>query len=355
MGLKILHSADWHLDSPFGSFLQDRREFLRQAQLQIPGKIRTLCVNNHCDLLLLAGDLFDGPWSRDTLDIVRQELEACKIPVMIAPGNHDPWGPECPWLESWPENVHVFGKNLESVLLPELDCRIYGAGFSGMDCGSLLEGFHADGGETCQIGLFHGDPTNAGSPYNPVTSRQIRESGLQYLALGHIHAAGGLEVEHTVCSWPGSPMGRGWDETGPKGCLLAEVGAHTQVHTVSMGLPEFFREQVELTGGKVPSFDTILPPAGNRNFYQITVTGYGKIDLSDLYRKYYSFPNLEILDETVDADSLWQGAGEDSLRGEYFQKLKNAALEADPETRKKIMLAAEISQKLLDGREVQLP
>ena len=68
-----------------------------------------------------------------------------------------------------------------------------------------------------------------------------------------------------------------------------------------------------------------------------------------------AFPTLELLDETVDPGELWDQAGEDSLRGAYFERLRQQAEKADPETRKKILLAAEISRRLLDGREVQLP
>ena len=32
MGLKILHSADWHLDSPFAGFTEQQRQFLKEEQ-----------------------------------------------------------------------------------------------------------------------------------------------------------------------------------------------------------------------------------------------------------------------------------------------------------------------------------
>ena len=355
MGLKILHSADWHLDSPFVSFSEEQRSFLRQAQLQIPWKIARLCRDQHCDLLLLAGDLFDGAWRRDTLDSVRNALESCGCPVMIAPGNHDPWGPRCPWLESWPENVHIFSQKLESVLLKDLGCRIYGAGFSSMDCESLLKDFEAEKEDLFRIGVFHGDPTNVNSCYNPVTSGQIRQSGLDYLALGHVHSLGGLEVEHTVCGWPGCPMGRGWDETGVKGCLLVELGDSVQVRPVAMDLPGFFTETAELDKNGHLDLEKLLPPVGNQNFYRITLEGCGKPDPRLLQEKRRQFPNLEFLDHTVDPAELWENAGEDSLRGAYFGLLRDAAREADPDQEKIVLLAAEISRKLLEGREVQLP
>ena len=75
MGLKILHSADWHLDSPFAGFSQSQRELLKREQRKIPGKVADLCRREECDLVLLAGDLLDGQAGRETLDILKKELK----------------------------------------------------------------------------------------------------------------------------------------------------------------------------------------------------------------------------------------------------------------------------------------
>ena len=52
---------------------------------------------------------------------------------------------------------------------------------------------------------------------------------------------------------------------------------------------------------------------------------------------------------------LWASAGSDTLEGTYFEMLKQAMEGADPDTCRKIALAARISRQLLDGREVKLP
>ena len=57
--MKILHAADWHLDAP----LQGHGESLRQALAAVPGKLLELCRQESCDLVLLAGDLFDGVYT----------------------------------------------------------------------------------------------------------------------------------------------------------------------------------------------------------------------------------------------------------------------------------------------------
>ena len=353
MGLKILHSADWHLDSPFASFSPEQREYLKKKQLEIPGKIKTLVKTRDCDLVLLAGDLFDGAWNRDTLDLVRDTLAACRVPVFIAPGNHDHVGPESPWEERWPGNVRIFRGGLESVALPELDCRVWGAGFASMDSPALLEGFRAEGAEPFRVAVLHGDPTSAASPCNPVTAAQVRTSGLQYLALGHIHKGGTLRAGGTLCAWPGCPMGRGWDETGDKGVFLAEVEQTAKVKGISLDTPRFYQQELEINGDAARMLERVLPGADTRDFYRVTLTGRGRPDLRGLLRQFAHVPNLELRDKTTAPADLWADAGADSLRGAYFGILKELSL--DPEQAEQAKLAAEISLRLLEGREVTLP
>ena len=354
MGLKILHSADWHMDSPFGSFGPEQRDALRSAQLEIPGRIAGACRDQACDLVLLAGDIFDGPFKKPTLALVRDALAECRVPVLIAPGNHDPWGPGSPWEESWPDNVCVFPPVLSKLDLPDLQCRVYGAGFASMDSPGLLEDFHAEPGARYQIGLFHGDPTGASSHYNPITAAQVRGSGLTYLALGHIHRLGGLELGGTVCGWPGCPMGRGWDETGEKGYLIVNLQDGVGLQPISLDMPRFTQLTVDVGEDPAASLERVLP-ASSRDFFRITLEGYGSPDLGKLKGLFPNVPNLELKDQTVKPTEIWDQAGEDTLRGVYFQRLKDAAELAEPEERQRILLAAEISRLLLEGREVPLP
>ena len=167
MGLKILHAADLHLDSPFAGFSDAQRQLLKEQQKSLPGKIADLCRREDCDLILLAGDIFDGEASRDTTEILKKALAGCGVPVFIAPGNHDFCGADSPYLTaSWPGNVRIFTRpELQALPLPELDSVIYGAGYTGMDCPGLLKGFRAGGTERWHIGLLHGDPATITSPY----------------------------------------------------------------------------------------------------------------------------------------------------------------------------------------------
>ena len=354
--MKILHSADWHLDSPFAGHTREQRETLRKALRKIPALVAETCRREGCDLMLLSGDLFDGPYTPESLDAVRDALGMCGVPVFISPGNHDFCAPGSPWTEErWPENVHIFQGDMESVVVPELNCRVYGAAFRSMDSASLLEGFRADGDERFCVAVLHGDPTNASSPYSPMTMAQIRDSRLDYLALGHIHKAGMFHAGGTICAWPGCPMGRGFDETGERGVYVTRLGDGYDVRFVPLHTLRFHELELDTGENAIEALEAVLPGFGSKDFFRITLTGSGTGSPEEIREHFQHIPNLELRDKRREKEDLWAGAGEDTLQGAYFQQLKDAMEGSDEDTKRRIELAAEISRKLLAGREVELP
>lgn len=344
--IKILHTADWHLDAP----LQGKTQALRRELLKLPGKIAAVCRREGCQLVLIAGDIFDGNCTADSLDAVRAALEEMAVPVFISPGNHDFVTHTSPWLtQKWPENVHIFTRQaLEEVYLSDLGLHVYGAGFTSMDCPGLLEDFRAKPGS---VAVLHGDPTQISSPYCPITHAQVTDSGLTYLALGHIHKGGQFKAGSTLCAWPGCPMGRGYDEQGQKGVLIAQVGNDTTTRFVPLDGPKFFDLEAA-----PDALQTILPPVGNEDFYRITLTGECEApDLEALAAACNRFPNLELRDRTVRPVDIWKSVGEDSFEGTYFSLLQDALTGKPEEEQHKILLAARICRQLLDGQEVVLP
>ncbi len=356
--MKILHSADWHLDAPMSGYGEEQTLALRRHLRRIPERIVNLCLAESCDLLLLSGDLFDGKPSADTVRLVKNALERVKIPVVITPGNHDFCAADSPYLSAdWPENVHIFTKPcMESFALPALDCCIYGAGYDAMDCPGLLQGFHTEGSEQWHIGVLHAEVDTPSSHYCPVTKLQIKESGLDYLALGHIHKAGSLRSGDTLCAWPGCPMGKGFDELGPKGVIIARLEDTVTAAFIPLDTPRFFDEEVEVSGDSIDAAAAILPAMESEDFYRITLTGYcGNVDTAAVKAAFPHIPNLTVVDETLPEMDLWRALGTDSLEGVYFDLL-HAGCESESETvRRRAKLAAQLSRKILDGQEVKLP
>lgn len=339
--MKLLHSADWHLDSPLA---EDAG--LRSHLLQIPGAVADLAIREQCDLVLLSGDLFDGPASPQSVAALRRALESLSVPVFISPGNHDCLT-QGPWqTEAWPENVHIFtSETPQSVALPRLNCRVWGAAFRAGEAKPLLQDFRAEGDERYAVGVFHGDPTQANSAYNPVTRSQVRESGLDYLALGHIHKGDSFRAGDTLCAWPGCAMGRGFDETGEKGVLIVTLAESAEARFVPLPLPRFYWLQATKQ-----DLAAQLPAAPTGDHYRVDLTGeWDSPDLEALKRQFAHIPHLQLRDHTVMPIDLWQNAGADSLEGVYFALLRDS--DALPSVREQ---AARISRQLLSGQEVTL-
>ena len=343
--MKLLHSADWHLGAP----LQGHALRLRKALASLPDIITDLALAEGCDVMLLSGDIFDSVPTPEDLSAVQRALGRAKMPVFIAPGNHDPahFWPR----EDWPENVHIFrSTTIESIALPHLSCRVFGAAFTSGHSSPLLEGFRAEGSEQYALGVFHGDPTQPDSSYNPISRAQVTESGLDYLALGHIHKGDSFQAGSTICAWPGCPMGRGFDETGEKGVLIVELDGLCRTHFVPLKLPRFHILTASVEGDAAVSLSRVLPGKGSEDAFRVILTGESvPIDPDALAARFPQFPNLELRDQTTAPLPLWEGSGEDTLEGLYFSLLQQA--DAPEAIRQQ---AARISRQILLGQEVAL-
>lgn len=357
--MKILHSADWHLDSPIIGRSEAQTNLLKYTLAQVPHKVVTAAKAERCDLMLLSGDLFDGAATPESIKAVKDALAEAEIPVFITPGNHDYLCPTSPWLtERWPNNVHIFTSHYwESFAIPELDCRIYGAAFTGPESEALLDGFRADCDETYAIGILHGDPTVISSPYCPISARQIEASNLDYLALGHIHKGDRILSGSTLCAWPGCPMGRGFDELDAKGVLIITLDDRgCDARFFPLDTPRFFDWECEAGSDAAATLSRLLPAAGSSDFYRITLTGESEpLDTDLLLGRFPQFPNLVLRDRTELPMDIWANVDEDSLEGMYFRLLRGQLENADEDTREKILLAAKLSRRILENREVKLP
>ena len=125
---KIVHAADFHLDSAFGGLPVEKARERRRESRDLLRRLADLARQEEAEVLLLSGDLFDGERVfPETLERMGEVLDELNIPVFIAPGNHDPYTPISPYaLRRWPENVHIFSKDtIEGVALPDLGDKTF--------------------------------------------------------------------------------------------------------------------------------------------------------------------------------------------------------------------------------------
>ena len=336
--LKIIHGADFHLDSPFSGLTPERAAQRRGEQRALLDRLAQLARERQADLVLLSGDLLDSErLFRETARALSQSLGAIPCPVFLAPGNHDFYSPASPYAAlDWPDNVHIFRSGeMEAVPLPELNCTVYGRAFiAPRQEDSPLAGFRAEGAGL-KLGCLHGD-TAPNSPYGPITGEEIAGCGLDYLALGHIHQCSGLQRSGgTFWAYPGCPEGRGFDELGEKGVLYLEAEpGNVTAQFVPLCRRRYEILTVDLTGAADPLSVILeaLPRDTGEDVCRILLTGEGETpDLPALERTLSPrFYGLTLIDRTRLPRDLWQRRGESSLTGLFLEEMWQLC-QTDPE------------------------
>ncbi len=360
--IKILHAADLHMDSPFEALGAGKAAVRRSEQRELLGRLTETVKARQIDLVLLPGDLLDSDKTYcETGEELCRALEQMSVPVFIAPGNHDFYSARSPYARlKMPGNVHIFASpRIECVPLPELSARVYGAGFTDKRSGAMLEGFRAERTEGIyNILCIHGEVGARESAYNPVTEAQLASSGMDYAALGHIHKTEGLKrAGDCFYSWPGCPEGRGFDETGEKTVNIVTLREDDcTLETVSVAGRKYESIFIDVSEGDPRlAIHAKLPDDTASDIYRITLTGETDEtpDLRLLHRSFDElFFELQLRDETHLRTSLWEKAGEDTLRGLFLKKLKDRLdMTADPGERRVIEQAARWGMAALDGRE----
>jgi DNA repair exonuclease SbcCD nuclease subunit len=277
----FLQVSDVHLGAPFRWLPAEKRAERQREQQRALEKLTGEAIERGVAAILLPGDLFDqvGVDAESlTFALMAFRVSGCP-PVLIAPGNHDPWSEASPtWsgrlLEargvSWPEHVHVFDRpEWTPVAIEGTPVRVWGRCFaSGMASGErplaagTLPDLPGDDGLT-HIGLFHGTH-EALCPFTrnvvgPFTESEARLSPFTYLAVGHIHsrfemaAADGEPARGTRLAYAGSAIALEPGETGAHGALEVRIdhGTHPPriaVEPVSLDPRRAIEIEVDVTG-----------------------------------------------------------------------------------------------------------
>lgn len=363
--MKFLHGADFHLDSPFGALPARQAAERRRESRELPRRLADYVNGHGIDLVLLAGDLFDSAnIFRETGERLAEAFGSMNAKIFIAPGNHDWYGPGSPWLTvDWPDNVFLFRENvLTAVELPEWNLTLHGGAFTAPEqISGLLAGFSAPRDGKRHFGLLHGEIDPPEPRYNPIRREDIAASGLDYLALGHIHKrAEPARYGTTLCAWPGCPEGRGFDELGEKGFY---EGTLSEDGSVSLTFVPFARRRYEILEADVTGRDPLavleaaLPPDTAGDLYRILLTGEtgeGGADTAALEAALSDrFYALEIRDMTRMAEDVWARAEEDSLRGLFLRELQKRLEDAeDGAARETVSQAARFGLAALDHRDL---
>lgn len=256
----FIHTADLHLDAPFkGIDAADQRvrETLIESTYTALDRIVALAIARRIDFVLVAGDVYN---SRDKslraqlrFRTAMERLARENIPVYLVQGNHDPADGFSAGLEL-PANVRYFStakvERLEVLdVCGEPLCALYGRGYAtAVTRTNLARDYHRTAADDTAIGVLH---ANVGGvegyePYAPCTLDDLRASGMDYWALGHIHKPAELLSEPPV-RYCGSPQGLNPKEDGAHGCWIVtmESGRIVGQEFVETATVRWAREQVD--------------------------------------------------------------------------------------------------------------
>lgn len=362
--IKIVHIADLHLDSPFAGSGISEREEKRNELLGAFSQVCKICRDENIDLLLIAGDFFDGDFiRRETADFLSQKFEEMNnTRIFIAPGNHDPYNSDSPYKSTkFPSNVHIFTtETLEAVDIPELNTVVYGYGFVGEKMHEKPTlGINPKDKTKINILVGHADVDVPLSQYYNINGSDLAASGLEYAALGHIHKFGGINIYgNTACAYSGCLMGRDFGECGSKGIIVGEIkknNVNLNFRTVSESLYEDIT--VNITDMNLSQTITSIVEKCNmlseKTSVRITLCGTAK-------EKLYITPSLfngllpkfklfEINDSTKLAPKIEELLSEHSLRGEFARKVQPFLESDDSYTSEKAALALKYGLEALKG------
>jgi DNA repair protein SbcD/Mre11 len=166
--MKLLHIADIHLDRVFHRAESRPAAARRRAELR-DALTRALALGREhgADAVCVAGDVYEHDYVReDTVSFLRDSFAAAQVPVLVTPGNHDPYLPGSAWQRTaWPANVHVFARDeIEPHRLAD-GVTVWGAAFTARNCGVAAVGrFRAPDDGGTHLLLIHAALGRRGRP-----------------------------------------------------------------------------------------------------------------------------------------------------------------------------------------------
>ena len=348
--MKIVHFSDLHLDSPFawagatGDAARQRRQALRDTLARIIDLTREV----NADALFCGGDLYEHEYfSPDTAQFLKDTFASlAPVPVYIAPGNHDWYGPQSLYAQvDWSKNVHIFREaELRAVELND-GLWLWGAAhLAPANTDNFLNGFRVEG-TGIHIALFHAAERSwfieqgAGKqPHAAFDAHEIESAGLTHAFLGHYHRPKDAEF-HT---YPGNPDPLAFGEDGERGAIIATVSldgsierehrrvAVTEVHDLELDVTGLTTQQQIL--------DRLADFASLGGFARLIVKGEitSSIDLqeNDLRNRLNNFSAVQIvfgdLHPTYDLESIRQ---EPTVRGQFVHYVLDSHLSEEEKRR----------------------
>ena len=367
--IKLLHAADLHLCSPLAAFSPRVAAARRERQFAALAALFAQAVARGAQMILLAGDVFDSPTPPpEGIDRFFAIVRAQPVPVLVAPGNHDPLREGGVWQRGErPANLHVFDSpQLTCLDFPTLGASVYGYAFTAenMPSPALGDGTGRAADRTTIL-LAHGDLNAPLSPYAPIGAGQLERSGFAYAALGHIHRPmPPCRYGRTVVAYSGFFAGRGFDETGAGQALFVEIeGEYVGTQCMHTACDRFERLELDCTGATDGAQIAVrlqerLREAAFSAETAVSVVLTGQVGLAcrvnrtALQTAGEGFALFEVRDQTVPILDSGYLEKDPTLRGAFYRALLPRLTDGDGEVRALAAEALRMGLSALSGGEV---
>lgn len=305
--MKLIHTGDIHLGCTPDAGTDWSRARSRDIWRTFEDIIKA-AESEGAKLLLICGDLFHRqPLLKELNEADSIFSLAVNTQIVITAGNHDYMIPGSAYYGfKWNDNVHFLkSENFEQLELPELNTVIHGFSYhgTGPDAGlnGTLETLKCpDDGKT-HILMLHGGDTD----HLPLDFNRLKNSGFDYIALGHIHKP--QIFDDSPMAYCGSPEPLDKTERGSHGYMLVTLSKNmpANIKFVPAAHSVYTGCRINVTPDSTISslrntISRVISEKGCGNIYSFTLAGrrsfntcFELSDFSDLGRI------IEIKDETI--------------------------------------------------------
>ena len=347
--VKILHCADLHIGTGVAG-LGEKGLSRKHETLLTFENIINLAREHGVKLLLIAGDLLSS--NRVGTDTVRRVLDCVaalpETKVIFAAGNHDPIGSQSPFsLLPLPDNFFVLPDKDACLKFDDLGTCVFGRSFSEVYLKGESSFSVAPQSGYINIMCQHGEAvSDLSSNYNAITTGFIDNSGMDYIALGHIHKRTEIMRRgNTFFAYSGCAEGLGFDELGEKGVYIGEVGkgvCDLKFYKTSVRTFEKISADVSDCADSPAAADKVLSlikaacgDTFSNNFYKVSLVGSvpdgrwfdtGEIAARLMQSVYFA----KVKDKTEISADLEVLRREKSLKGIFTDNMLKK-IEAEPE------------------------
>lgn len=370
--MRILHTGDLHLDSAFSSFGKKDAEQYRELGRELLKNVFDCAKHEKCQMILIAGDLFDSKFvSNDTRMLFLSLVRGIDIPVVIAPGNHDPYSENSFYSLVEKEdisNLYIFSTSeLQVFDFDDLRVRVFGYAFTSpiLNESPLLTAEMPEDNGYLKLFCAHTDLDSPLSRYAPMSLSEIQRFGFAYSALGHIHNRDEKEDAEGRVRYCGFVEGRSFDEIGEGGVFVVDVDeCSCDARKIDLSSRAFYIDEFNISPDRPYVVEEICTYLSEQNYsggtyLRLILTGMAdretvkniKLSIEEM-RESAQLEYLEIEDSTLpilDGKYLEKDV---TVRGEIYRTLLPSLTSADLAERRKAILALKIALAAIDSNNI---